>query len=287
MRDRITARAWRAYADLRRRARRDGDVRDALAVFPRADRRDVDAWNRATAAGVGAYRAAFAPAATRAAVVCVSRRPHLLSAIVANVARQVDVELDVVLVTNDAGFDATDLERELAGLAGWRVIEMPPSASLGACLNLGVDAVSERFVAKFDDDDWYGPHHVADSLRAHRYAGAGVVGKHSYYAEMTHTGDRVLRFPANEFRYSGTLAGGTLVVDRERIGGVRFPDLSLGEDRGLLHACHRRGVSTFAADRFNFVQRRGGDNTWTIADEHFLERTLRADPDDPIHAVDP
>jgi hypothetical protein len=149
-----------------------------------------------------------------------------------------------------------------------------------------MDATTARFIAKFDDDDHYGPGYLADALRAHSFAGAGVVGKHTYYAHLATTDETVLRFPTHEFRYSSTLAGGTLVIDRSRTGGLRFPDISLGEDRAFLKACHRRGVSTFSADRFNFVQRRADDNTWAVSRQDFLIGTVPVGPGLPLDAID-
>ena len=119
-----------------------------------------------------------------------------------------------------------------------------------------------------------GPQYLADAMRAHSFAGAAVVGKHTYYAYLAADDRTVLRFPAHEFSYSSTLAGGTLVIDRERVGDLRFADISLGEDRAFIGACHRRGLSTFAADRFSFVQVRSTDNTWTVGPTDFLAGTL-------------
>jgi hypothetical protein len=65
------------------------------------------------------------------------------------------------------------------------------------------------------------------------------------------------------------VAGGTLVVDRGRIGDVRFPDLSVGEDGEFLRRCELAGVSVYSADRFNYIQRRTADNTWRIDHRHF------------------
>lgn len=285
--DRLTGRAWRGVADARRIVTRSGSARSALAALGRPSRRDLVAWIRQTSELHERYRSAHPPAARRVAVVCVSRRPHLVADVVANVARQAaGLDLDVVFVANHAGFATVDLDRHFAPVGGARIVEPPPNTTLGAALNMGVDTTSERFVAKFDDDDWYGPGYLLDGLRAHAYAGAGVVGKHSYYARLDATGGRYLRFPGNDFRYSSTLAGGTLLIDRERIGGIRFADVSLGEDRAFLAACHRHAVSTFSADRFGFVQRRGGDNTWTIDNEEFLAHCLAVRDDDPAHVVE-
>ena len=286
MRDRIAGRLWRLGADARRVVRRSGSAVPALRSMGGPRRSELLAWHVATSEHHARYRGEHEPAATSAAIVTVSMRPWLIDDVVANIARQAEhVRVHAVFVTNHAEFADIDLERHFAAIPGCTVIESPPGTSLGTALNLGLDATSERFVAKFDDDDWYGAGYLADALRAHRYAGAGVVGKHSYYADVADRG-RWLRFPGNEFRYSSTLAGGTLVVDRDRTGSLEFEDRSLGEDRAFLAACHRRGVSTFSADRFCFVQRRGGDNTWTISDEQFIERCLGVDRDDADHTVD-
>jgi hypothetical protein len=250
-------------------------------------RRRLDEWHRRTSRHHDRYRSEHPPASRRVAVVCVSMRPHLVDLVVASVSRQAPgLDLDVVFVANHPAFAQLDLEHRFATVGGATLIRAEHGTTLGAALNLGLDATNERFVAKFDDDDWYGPGYLLDGLRAHGYAGAGVVGKHSYYADIECTGERYLRFPGHEFRYSGTLAGGTLLLDRDRVGDLRFENISLGEDRAFLAACHRRGVSTFSADRFGFVQRRGSDNTWMVASDDFLAGCRHVDPDHPDHVID-
>lgn len=287
MRSAVAGRWWRARADAVRVVGRRGSARVARRAFGRR-RRPLDHWLAVTAGRHEAYRRQVQIPEGSLAAVCVSRRPARFDDVVAAVARQVDVPLRFVFVGNHADFDV-DWCRATAVAAGLDdavVIEAPAGSSLGAGLNLALDATSARYVAKFDDDDRYGAQHLADSLRALGYSGAGVVGKHSYYAEFETTGRRVLRFPGREFASSSTLAGGTLVLDRERVGDQRFEEISLGEDRAFIAACVRRGVSTFAADRFNFVQMRGGDNTWQVPEDHFTRRTLDVDPGHPHHVVD-
>ena len=278
--DDIRRRAWRAYADGRRRLARTGSAAPAIEVFAAADRREPSAWTDTLADQHEAYRRAIAPATGSVAAVCVSARPHLLADLLGSLRRQVVEQLDVVLVTNHEGYDAIDLDGATADLGAERVIiiRRPSAQTLGACLNDAMAATDARFVAKFDDDDHYGPHHLADSLRAHSYAGAGVVGKHTYYAHLVDADRTVLRFPAHEFAYSSTLAGGSLVIDRAKTADLQFPDISLGEDRAFLAACHRRGLSTFSADRFNFIQTRAHDNTWQVPDERFLQSTADVGP---------
>lgn len=284
--DPVIDRAFRARADLRRRWSRAGSAGPALRSFGRPSRRNLDEWHRRTSEGHERYRAEHPPVSRSAAVVCVTMRPHLVDLVVANVTRQTPgLELEFVFVATHPDFDRVELEQRFESIGRARMIRADPGTSLGAGLNLGLEATDERFVAKFDDDDWYGPGYLVDMLRAHGYAGAGVVGKHSYYADVESDGGRYLRFAGHEFRYSGTLAGGTLVIDRDRVGDLRFEEISLGEDRAFLAACHRRGASTFSADRFNFVQSRRHDNTWAISQDDFLIGTLAVDRDADVHRV--
>ncbi len=282
-------RFWRGYADGRRRLARDGSARKVRLLQRGLRRSDTAGWTEQLAQRHQAYRHENAPARGTVAIVCVSSRPHLLDDVISRVAIQTHADREFILVTNAAGYDEVDVEaavRRLDDLAlRWRVIRRPEQQELGACLNDAMDTTDARFVAKFDDDDHYGAQYLADALRAHGYAGAGVVGKHTYYAHLVAEDRTVLRFPAHEFRYSSTLAGGTLVIDRERTADLRFPDISLGEDRAFLEACHRRGISTFSADRFNFVQSRWIGNTWSVSTEAFLRDTLPVSSGLPLDTV--
>jgi glycosyltransferase involved in cell wall biosynthesis len=205
--------------------------------------------------------------------------------VVDDVARQREVDPHFVLVPNGPGWDRQAIRGAVDVLDRVSVVWEAVDLSLGEALNAGISATDERFIAKVDDDDHYGPHYLADALRAHGYAGAGLVGKHSYYADVDGIGDRQIRFAGHEFAYSSTLAGGTLVLDRERVGDLRFEDRSLGEDRAFIQACHRRGVSTYSADRFSFVQHRGSDNTWQLDTDRFLAGCNSIDAAAPEHEV--
>lgn len=281
-------RLWRGYADTRRVIRRAGSASHARTAFGEVSRSD-QRWTAELADRHTAYRAAVDPIDAAVVIVCVSARPHLLATIVGDVAAQTHRDVEFVLVTNHDAYGEFDLDGALATLTAasipHRVIRRPAADALGACLNVGMCASDARIVAKFDDDDRYGPEYLTDALRAHSYAGAGVVGKHTYYAYVERDDRTVLRFPTHEYRYSSTLAGGTLVIDRDRTGDLRFADISLGEDRAFLASCHRRGISTFSADRFNFVQTRAADNTWQVDTDVFVEQAEPVGPGLDLVAV--
>ena len=278
----LQRRGWRWIADARRTLTRAGSAAGALAALGDPDRSSIGGWARDTAEAHDRYRSACPVPDADVAVVCVSMRPELLRDVVANIVRQRHQRVRVVFVAASDDFDHDEIETAFSAIADVVIDHAPSGASLGAALNRGMARTDARFVAKFDDDDLYGPDYLSDALRAHGYAGAGVVGKHSYYARVDALDATYLRFPGNEFRYSGTLAGGTLVIDRDRVDDQRFDDISLGEDRAFLAACHRRGVSTFSTDRFNFTQVRTGANTWSVPLDSFLADAVPVDAGEEI-----
>lgn len=286
----LIARAWRGYADVRRRVQHSGSASAAYPAHQGARRANVSTWTAALSTQHGNYRDANPPLAGQVAIVCVSSRPCLLDDVIANVERQTHADREFVLVTNSLSYEEIDVEgavNRLSDVIGKvTVLRRPPEKTLGSCLNDAIAATDARFVAKFDDDDRYGANYLSDSLRAHSFAGAGVVGKHTYYAHLV-AGDRtVIRFPAHEFSYTPTLAGGTLVIDRQRTRDLVFPDISLGEDRAFIASCHRRGISTFSADRFCFVQTRSDNNTWKISDDEFVRKTLGVAHGLPLNEIE-
>jgi glycosyltransferase involved in cell wall biosynthesis len=271
---RVERRAWKEYADLRRRLSRSGSARSALQTFAPARRRDGEAWTATTSSRHLDYRAAHPVPAGSVAIVCVSNRPQNLGLVVDNVLVQRHRDVELVYVANTDRFDKQSIESTLAPareqLRRVTILSRSADVTLGACLNAAIDHSDARFVAKFDDDDRYGPAYLEDALRAHGYSGAGVVGKHTYYAHLEDTDELVVRFPGHEFSYTSTLAGPTLTIDRELTGSIVFPDQSIGEDRAYLAACNRRGISTFSTDRFNFVLSRSPQNSWIVPREEFL-----------------
>lgn len=287
---------WRARAWAARRARRlrgHGKERD-VGGLPRPARPTpaLAPWLVETADRQSSWRAGslarWAPSSEEAGVtvVCVTNRPHQLDEVVANYERQQHPHRQLLVVTNSRAFDLEAVRARLAVVEGASTIDIDEDASLGSCLNVALERCRTRSFAKFDDDDWYGPHFLTDLVLAQRFADAAVVGKHSYFVHLLDGDVRLLRFPGREFVYTSFVAGGTLLVDTSRTGHVRFADRSVGEDSAFLEACLRRGQSVFGADRFNYVQRRGADNTWQAGSDALTAGAAVVDPASPAGAVE-
>ncbi len=58
-----------------------------------------------------------------------------------------------------------------------KIYKLSENISLGRCLNFGVNKAKFNIIAKFDDDDYYGPKYLSDSLKAFDETDAKLIGK--------------------------------------------------------------------------------------------------------------
>ena len=207
-------------------------------------------------------------------VISATRRAHQLDHLIEQVARQADVELELLLGTHGFEPDEQTLARAADAGLTLRVFPQPQDRKLGAILNDLVDHAEGAVITKMDDDDLYLPHYLADALHWKRISGGDVVGKQARFVHLAGVNQTVLVTAHMEHRSSNFVAGPTLTMDRELAQEFRFPDVSTGEDTGFLAAVLRAGASIRGADRFNFVQMRNaapGSHTWQVDEEYFSQ----------------
>lgn len=230
----------------------------------------------ARAAGVPVTR----PSRTVSAVVP-TNRTHELDNVFANIARQAhaaDGGVELVLVSHGLNVRVADVQARAkdAGVDSVTVIEADSSLPLGACMNLGVDAAGGQFIAKMDDDNFYGRHYLTDLVAAFDYTDAGIVGKWAHYVWLRSTGAVILRTHYAEHRYERLVQGGSIVLKADVARELRFGDhLPRGVDTDILNRAQDAGIKTYSGDRFNYVSIRGADrhaHTWTIADTALMNR---------------
>lgn len=208
-------------------------------------------------------------------VVVPTNRPHELSNVLANVARQERVDTQLVLVAHGFEVHRADLSARAAdlGITELQVIDAAPELTLGAALNLGIDASDGAYVAKMDDDNFYGAHFLGDLVDTFAHTSAGITGKWAHYVWLRSTGAVVLRFEDHENTYHRLVQGGSIVTHRDVAEDLRFSDIPRAVDSDFLNRAMAAGVSTYSGDRYNFVSIRSHDrtgHTWQVDDAIFM-----------------
>ncbi|MCI0689543.1 MAG: glycosyltransferase, partial [Sporichthyaceae bacterium] len=213
-------------------------------------------------------------------VVVPTNRPQQLDHVFGTLGRQSHRQVQLVLVQH--GFAEPEAElvarAATAGVAELVVLTAPESATLGSCLNLGVGAADGDYLAKLDDDNFYGRHYLRDLVRAFGYTDAAVVGKWAHLVHLESSQATLLRFGHAEHRYTDLVQGGTIMTRRDTALRLPFEDLPRRVDTTFLDKIRADGGSVYSTDRFNFVSIRRADpssHTWTITEKQLLARRSR------------
>lgn len=230
-------------------------------------------------AGAAGLTVPAAGPATISAVVP-TNRTHELDNVFGNLGRQDHPAVELVLVLHGLDTDDADLRRRAteAGVQDLQIVHADASLTLGACMNLGVDAAGGQFIAKMDDDNIYGARYLSDLLAAFSYTDAGIVGKWAHYVWLRSTGAVVLRYPDAEHRYERRIQGGSMLFAGDVARQVRFSDIPRAVDSDILDRSMAEGIRVYSGDRYNYVSVRGDDrhsHTWTVTDSTFLTATGR------------
>ena len=214
-------------------------------------------------------------------VVIATCRPDNVKFAIENYKKQVYAEKELLLVLNNAIFDVESIEAQARDLNNVRIVQVDGRVTLGESLNRGVEEASGYYIAKMDDDDYYGENYLSDMMLAADFSGAEILGKGTYFVHMKAENITALRSVASQHEFTDFVAGATLTGRREVLREIRFPDCTRGEDSSLLAKASKAGCRIYSADAFNMLVVRGTDHqrhTWDIGDSDFLKncRNIRS-----------
>lgn len=206
-----------------------------------------------------------------------SRRPERVVPMLNQLGRQRYPRLEIVVglhgehMFTPAGRRAIDAAAAALSCPV-RIEAFPTSTVFGAVLGRLSAIADGTFVSKVDDDDHYGPDHVADLLLAHRYSGGTLVGKANEFVHLSNLEVTRRRLALSE-DYAQMVGGGTMFIaraDLDELGGWR--PVPRGVDRGLLDRVRRSGALVYRTHGIGFLmERRGEGHTWNDDNTPFLK----------------
>lgn len=232
---------------------------------------------------VGAECGAAVDATPRISVLLPSNRADDIVGAARLVAHQVDVDVQLVVGLHGRHMPAA-LDADLAEAFGGELVicRCDDERNLGEVMNTLTAAADRDLVSKWDDDDWYDTHHLADLVRALEYSGAALVGKAAEFVYLETLDITVRRFATGSERASTTIAGGTLLMTRDELDEVGWAEVPRQVDRRLIDALQERGRGIYRTHGFGYVLRRRSSalsaHTWLAGDDYFLRQSTGQQP---------
>jgi hypothetical protein len=161
--------------------------------------------------------------------------------------------------------------------------------SLGECLNDAAATSRGSVLAKWDDDDHYGPGYLEDAVNALRYTDAGIIVKACQFIYVESKNVTIIKRPGVEETYfDGDASGGSHVFQRRVWEDAPFPHRNRAVDVKFLAGARSVGRRVYSTTRYDFAYRkRVSGSTWQVSDELILaqgEQVFDGPPDDRVDA---
>jgi cellulose synthase/poly-beta-1,6-N-acetylglucosamine synthase-like glycosyltransferase len=194
--------------------------------------------------------------------------------IISNYTQQNYLNKELIIILNNNSLKVKEWLDLTGMLQNVQIYQLDETFTLGECLNYAVDKSSGSFIAKFDDDDYYGPNYLIDMVFGFTYSTADIIGKASQFVYFKKSKTMILCHPGSTYQYLNIpISGGPMVIKRRVFDYVRFRPLSIGEDDFFKDDCFKNGLKMYTVDPFNYIIFRRSEkayHTWKIDDETYL-----------------
>ena len=123
-----------------------------------------------------------------------SNRPYMIDNIVTNFTQQNYNNKELILLMEATDDEFTEIQNQLSEINNVKLVRQLSHEKLGFVFNKGVSLSNGEYIAKFDDDDYYGPNYLADGILPFDYTTASVVGKTETFLYHENSEKFYLRF---------------------------------------------------------------------------------------------
>ena len=191
-------------------------------------------------------------------------RPEDLTSLLTQLKEQSLQTFELVLGLHTISLNATH-KKLIAELKQRKIAVSTYSFSsefkLGTILSTLATNSSGAYIAKMDDDDYYGPEHLRDLLDAALDTGADVVGRAMNYVYLEPLQITVRRFAPHGTQavelWSDWVCGGTILAKRDKAEAAHwFGDGETAVDRFLLSGITNNGGKIWRTFGAGYIYRR-------------------------------
>lgn len=210
----------------------------------------------------------------KVSIITCTNKPYHMNNIFSNYNRQNFKNKELIVILNNNNLDIKRWKNASKKFHNIRIYAIDEKISLGNCLNSAVEKARFNYIAKLDDDDYYGPNYLTQAINAFQYTNASIVGKGSYYVYFKPSNILAVAHGAKENSYVKFVAGPSLVIKKNLFNIIKFRDVSIGEDKYLLQDCLNNNLKIYSTNIRNFAYTRYDNNnmhTWRVNNANFMK----------------
>jgi peptidoglycan/xylan/chitin deacetylase (PgdA/CDA1 family) len=210
-------------------------------------------------------------------IICCTMRQSFMGNVFRNYETQEWKNKELIIILNRDDMDIELWKQYAKKYLNISVYQLPEETTLGECLNYGIDKAKYTFIAKFDDDDYYGPSYLVQAMKVFKKTDISIVVKRTVY--MYFEKDKVLavHVPGEENKFvTGGVKGATLIFRKEIWRIVNFPNLNRGEDTDFIEECLKHKFKVYSTSKSNYVcirRAEPGHHTWEIGEDELLRKS--------------
>lgn len=211
-------------------------------------------------------------------VITSTCRPNNMNLVFENFDRQGFENKELIIILNNNDMDIEKYRQNANKYKNIKVLRLDESYTLGQCKNYAIENSTKDYIAFFDDDDYYSPNFLKQSLDVFINTNADIVGKASFYIYFEQSKTLALFHHGNmnqENKYVSHVADPSMVFKRKIIDRIgKYPKTQVNPDAIFQGKCLSYGYRIYSTDRKNFVLHRHPnpniDHTWQIKEKTLL-----------------
>ena len=157
------------------------------------------------------------------------------------------------------------------------VYPMGSKLSLGGCLNYGISKAKYEYIAKLDDDDYYGEAYLEEALLTLQNINADIIGKASIYIYFCDEDILGIHHINDSNRFVSRVCGSTLFFNKSITNIIKFKNKNLGEDLDFCKDAIDKNLKIYSSDRSHYVYIRSNKNnhTWKINNDYLIRECIK------------
>ena len=210
-------------------------------------------------------------------IILATRRPENLPSALKQIENQTIKPAEVAVLLHGISDEEHEAAVDVIKKSNLNAIHqrLDKEVIFGDVLNAGLELLSTDLVSKMDDDDFYRPNHLLDLYVARMHSCADFVGKWNNWVYLEAENRTINWVNENSNQYVKHLPGGTFLVSRSTLSGLKFGKVPRAIDSELFRRAERRGATLYSTHRYNYIRKRGDDHTYTANNADFKSRAYK------------